>query len=110
MAALQGINPQTTALAGLNGSVNGTSAVTNAVKAGQTTSSNLAASDLATSNSSTIKDQASVSTTGGLVAQALTTSDVRQEKVAALQSAIASGSYNVPSSAVASKIVDSLLK
>jgi len=50
-----------------------------------------------------------VFTSGGLVAQALNTSDVRSDKVAALQTAIASGSYQVSSADVASKIVDSLL-
>jgi flagellar biosynthesis anti-sigma factor FlgM len=54
-------------------------------------------------------DQANVSSTGGLVAQALNTPDVRLDKVAALQSAISSGTYQVPASAVAGKIVDSLL-
>jgi flagellar biosynthesis anti-sigma factor FlgM len=46
---------------------------------------------------------------GGLVAQASAGPDVRLDKVAALQYSIASGTYNVPASAVASKIVDSLL-
>ena len=54
-------------------------------------------------------DQASLSTVGGLVAAASAGSDVRTEKVAALQQAISSGSYHVPASAVAGKIVDSLL-
>jgi negative regulator of flagellin synthesis FlgM len=55
-------------------------------------------------------DQATVSTIGTLVAKASEGSDVRYDKVAALQSAISSGSYNVSSSAVAGKIVDSLVK
>jgi negative regulator of flagellin synthesis FlgM len=54
-------------------------------------------------------DQANVSSVGALVAKASAGSDVRTEKVAALQQAISSGSYHVPASAVASKIVDSLL-
>ena len=55
-------------------------------------------------------DQAVLSSTGGLVAQALEGSDVRSAKVAALQQAIVSGSYNVSSSDVADKIVQSLLE
>jgi negative regulator of flagellin synthesis FlgM len=47
--------------------------------------------------------------TGGLIAQALGTSDVRTAKVEAVRSAIADGSYNVPSSAVAGKIIDSMI-
>jgi negative regulator of flagellin synthesis FlgM len=54
-------------------------------------------------------DQANLSSTGGLVAQALEGSDTRPAKVAALQQALASGSYNVPSSDVADKIIQSLL-
>jgi flagellar biosynthesis anti-sigma factor FlgM len=55
-------------------------------------------------------DHTSLSAAGGLAAQATDTSDVRQTKVAELRQAIAAGSYNVPASAVASKMVDSLLK
>jgi negative regulator of flagellin synthesis FlgM len=55
------------------------------------------------------EDQANLSSTGGIMALALEGSDVRSAKVATLQQAIASGSYNVPSSDVAEKIIDSLL-
>jgi anti-sigma28 factor (negative regulator of flagellin synthesis) len=34
---------------------------------------------------------------------------VRTDKVAGIQAALAAGSYNVPASAVASKMVDSML-
>jgi negative regulator of flagellin synthesis FlgM len=54
-------------------------------------------------------DQTNLSSTGGLVAQALGISDVRSVKVASLQQAIAAGSYNVPSSNVADKMIQSLL-
>lgn len=56
------------------------------------------------------EDQASLSSTSGIMAQALEGSDVRSAKVSALQQAIASGSYNVPSSDVAAKVIDSLLE
>ncbi|MDW5266499.1 MULTISPECIES: flagellar biosynthesis anti-sigma factor FlgM [Acidobacteriaceae] len=55
-------------------------------------------------------DQTSLSSAGGVIAHALEGSDVRTDKVAALQKAIASGSYNVSSSDVASKMIDSLLE
>jgi negative regulator of flagellin synthesis FlgM len=54
-------------------------------------------------------DQTSLSSAGGLVAQALESSDIRSAKVASLQQAIAAGSYSVSSSDVADKIIQSLL-
>jgi negative regulator of flagellin synthesis FlgM len=55
-------------------------------------------------------DQANLSSAGGVVAQALAVSDTRYAKVAALQQAIADGSYSVSSSDVADKIIQSLLE
>ncbi len=55
-------------------------------------------------------DQTNLSSAGGVIAHALEGSDVRSGKVAALQQAIASGSYNVSSSDVAGKMIDSLLE
>jgi negative regulator of flagellin synthesis FlgM len=54
-------------------------------------------------------DEANLSSAGGIVAQALEGSDVRTTKVAALQQAIADGSYNVASSDVAEKIIQTLV-
>jgi negative regulator of flagellin synthesis FlgM len=54
-------------------------------------------------------DEARLSSTGGLIAQALEGSDVRTAKVAALQQAIANGTYNISSSEVADKMIQSLL-
>ena len=54
-------------------------------------------------------DRADLSSAGGIVSQALEGSDTRSAKVAALQQAIADGSYNVSSSDVADKIIQSLL-
>jgi negative regulator of flagellin synthesis FlgM len=55
-------------------------------------------------------DLTSLSATGGLVSQSLEGSDVRTEKVASLQQAIAAGSYSVSPSDVAGKIIQSLLE
>lgn len=55
-------------------------------------------------------DHTNLSSAGGMMVHALEGSDVRMEKVDALQKAIASGTYNVSSSDVASKLIDSLLK
>jgi negative regulator of flagellin synthesis FlgM len=54
-------------------------------------------------------DHAEVSAAAGLVSQALTGSDVRFEKVAALQQSIAAGTYGVSSSDVADKLMGALL-
>jgi negative regulator of flagellin synthesis FlgM len=54
-------------------------------------------------------DQANLSSTGGLVAQALEGSDTRSAKVASLQQAIAAGTYSVSSSDVADKVIQSML-
>jgi negative regulator of flagellin synthesis FlgM len=55
-------------------------------------------------------DNASLTSTAGVLAQAVNSGDdVRTDKVAALQAAIASGTYNVPASAVADKLIQSML-
>jgi negative regulator of flagellin synthesis FlgM len=59
---------------------------------------------------STQTDQTNLSSASSLVTQALEGSDVRLDKVASLQQAIATGTYNVSSSDVADSIIDSLLK
>jgi negative regulator of flagellin synthesis FlgM len=54
-------------------------------------------------------DRATVSNAGNEVSQAVSGEDVRTEKVAAVQASLAAGSYNVAASAVASKLIDSML-
>ena|ERR1700738_2018888 len=54
-------------------------------------------------------DRATLSSAGSFVSQALTDDGVRMEKVAGIQAAVAAGTYNVPASAVASKMIHSLL-
>jgi negative regulator of flagellin synthesis FlgM len=55
-------------------------------------------------------DEAKVSTAAEMITRALSGSDVRTEKVAALQQAIAAGTYSVSSSDVADKVMGSLLR
>jgi flagellar biosynthesis anti-sigma factor FlgM len=54
-------------------------------------------------------DKATLSNAANEVSQALTDDGVRPEKVAEIQSALAAGTYDVPASAVASKLVDAML-
>ncbi len=63
----------------------------------------------ATSQAALTTDQATVSSAGSSVSQAASASDVRLEKVASVKSALEAGTYNVPASAVAGKVVDSML-
>jgi negative regulator of flagellin synthesis FlgM len=50
-----------------------------------------------------------VSSAGELITHALGASDVRADKIEALQKAIATGSYRVSSAEVADKMIQSLL-
>ncbi len=61
-------------------------------------------------NGGTVADAANVSVAGSIVAQASAGSDVRTAKVAALQAAIAGGTYNVSSGDVADKVISNLLE
>ncbi|HEV2645737.1 MAG TPA: flagellar biosynthesis anti-sigma factor FlgM [Acidobacteriaceae bacterium] len=62
-----------------------------------------------TSNAASGLDQANVSGTADVVAQALSGSDVRMDRVTSLQNAIAAGTYSVSASDVAAKLLSSLL-
>ena len=63
----------------------------------------------ATTGSGFDSDRATFSAAGNEVSQALSDEGVRSEKVASIQLALAAGTYAVPASAVASKLVDAML-
>ena len=63
----------------------------------------------AAGGSALASDRATLSDAGSEVSQTASESDVRTEKVTAVQAALAAGTYNVPASAVASKVVDAML-
>src|SRR5580658_7598411 len=54
-------------------------------------------------------DRATFSSAASEVSQAASGEGVRADKVAAIQAALAAGTYNVTAAAVASKVVDSML-
>ena len=54
-------------------------------------------------------DHATLSNAGSEVSQSAIDGGVRADKVAQIQAALAAGAYNVPASAVASKMVDAML-
>lgn len=54
-------------------------------------------------------DRATFSSAASEVSQSVSGESVRADKVAAVQAALADGTYNVPASAVASRVVDSML-
>jgi flagellar biosynthesis anti-sigma factor FlgM len=54
-------------------------------------------------------DKATLSNAGSKVLHTVSESDVRADKVAAVQTALAAGTYQIPASAVAGKVVDAML-
>lgn len=64
----------------------------------------------AAEGSSIPSDRATLSSAGSEVALSAADGGVRMDKVAAIQAALAGGTYNVPSLEVASSMVDSMLQ
>lgn len=54
-------------------------------------------------------DHATLSSAGTEVSQTASESGVRTEKVASVQAALAAGTYSVPATAVAGKVIDAML-
>ena len=79
---------------------------TNDAASVNTAKANNAAASVASGSSA---DSAKLSAAGGLASQATDTSDVRMDRVSALQQAIAGGTYSVSASDVADKMVESML-
>jgi flagellar biosynthesis anti-sigma factor FlgM len=66
-------------------------------------------SGAATVQSDTLGDRATLSSAANEVSQAASGEGIRMDKVLSVQQALAAGTYNVPASAVASKVVDSMM-
>jgi negative regulator of flagellin synthesis FlgM len=54
-------------------------------------------------------DRATFSSAGSQVAQTANDADIRMDKVSSIQAQLAAGTYNIPPSAVASKMVEAML-
>jgi flagellar biosynthesis anti-sigma factor FlgM len=54
-------------------------------------------------------DRATLSSAGSEVAQSAADGGVRMDKVESIQAALAAGTYSIPASAVASRMVDAML-
>jgi negative regulator of flagellin synthesis FlgM len=64
----------------------------------------------ASTNSTSLgSDRATLSSAASEVSLAAGDSDVRLDKVASIQAQLAAGTYNVPASAVAGKLIESML-
>jgi negative regulator of flagellin synthesis FlgM len=63
-----------------------------------------------TGGSALSSDLATFSSAGSEVSQTADDTEVRMDKVASIQEALAAGTYNVSASDVASKVVDSMLE
>ena len=66
-------------------------------------------SNAAAAGSSFDSDRATFSSAASEVSQSAAGDGVRMDKVQAVQSALAAGTYSVPASAVASRVIDSML-
>ena len=73
------------------------------------TSAQPAKSGAAKENNPVSSDVATLSSAGSEVAQSAADDGVRMDKVSSIQAALAAGTYNVPASAVASRMVDAML-
>jgi negative regulator of flagellin synthesis FlgM len=80
------------------------------VSATDTASFGAAKTNSASTNSSDAgSDRATLSNAASQVASTSDDASVRTDKVTSIQSALAAGTYNIPASAVASRLVDSML-
>ena len=66
-------------------------------------------SSVPTTVDAAVESQTGLSSTSTLISQALSTSDVRFDKVSEIQQSIADGTYSVSASDVAGKLLDTLI-
>ncbi|HWZ51341.1 MAG TPA: flagellar biosynthesis anti-sigma factor FlgM [Granulicella sp.] len=89
---------------------NSTSSPATAATGAASRSSAAGAGGAAANAAAQFGDQTTISSTSDALSAALNASDVRTGKVASLQAAIQGGAYNVPSGAVADKLLSSMLQ
>jgi anti-sigma28 factor (negative regulator of flagellin synthesis) len=78
--------------------------------AGRTEMNSLSTLARSASGSASQADEVDLSSAMCAVGRALSCADVRAERIAALRQSITARSYNVPSSDIAGKLINSLLK
>ena len=93
----------------IRNSLSGLNAINNPTPVSNQEGTAARSADITAPTTQNTDDRATLSTAGADISQATPNGDVRWEKVAAIQQALAAGSYNIPASAVASKLVDSML-
>ena len=91
----------------IRNSLNGLNSVANVETAGNQPAA--AQREASATHREPAADRATVSVAGAQISQPGSDADVRWEKVAAVQQALADGTYDVPASEVATKMVDSML-
>jgi flagellar biosynthesis anti-sigma factor FlgM len=74
-----------------------------------TTAAQPARNGAAQENNPVSSDVATLSSAGSEVSQSAADDGVRMDKVSSIQAALAAGTYDVPASVVASRLVDSML-
>ena len=91
----------------VNNSLEGLKSLLGTASASQTASQ--PAGNAKTGDSALGSDQATLSSWASEVSLTAGDSQVRADKVAGIQATLAAGTYNVPASAVASRLVDAML-
>jgi len=93
----------------IRSSLDGLKSILNVSQSSSTAATQSSGAAATTSSSAWSMDEASLSNVGSAFSTASSSDGVRMDKVAAIQQALSSGSYSVSASAVASKLVDSML-
>jgi len=93
----------------IRSSLDGLKSILNVSQSSSAAATQSSGSAATTNNNAWNMDEASLSNVGSAFSSASASDGVRMDKVAAIQQALSSGTYSVSATAVASKLVDSML-